>query len=149
VDTDRHVKRARLFVDREEVRIGDLAPQFGRQLECTTGTLVLGPSQLVECGVNVEIGQDRDPAKAPVALGELIGEPAIVALAKRDLRRGTARQIGKKDGRVHDVDVNAEFVHVTQARTDVVEFTGLDSGSGANVVPNATDREVPVDEPMA
>ena len=88
VDAQRQVEGAGFFVDREEVRVGDIPVEVEAALEDAAGAVLLRPAQLVHRLFGLKQRQHGRPVKAPVGLRTFLCQPAVVGRGQRPLRFG-------------------------------------------------------------
>ena len=92
MNRDRHVELLRFVVDRIKVRVGEQAIAFDGAQQTAHSAVFFGPANLIQrIGHAEQSAACRTSAGGLVALFPNVAEPAIPALAQRDVDRGRDR----------------------------------------------------------
>ena len=121
VHRDREIEVLRLLVQRHHRRIGEAHPVVLPEQEHRRRTVRLAELELLHRPRHRLHRRHHGPTQAPTRLGGALGDPPVVAAVQRRLGGRAPRGIEQPPRRVHHLCVDAEVVHVAQARPDVDE----------------------------
>ena len=119
VEADGHVQLAGLPVEGKEVGVSHALVVLAVAHEDAAGAVLLGPVQLLQGLVHAHMGEYGSPAQPALAHVMDVRDPAVVASAERKLGFRAAGEGPEEDGGIEDMGVDAELIHVSDARGDV------------------------------
>ena len=142
MDADRQVELLRRLVEREEIGMRQRQIAFQTAHEHAARAVLPAERELRADPVHRLQGGHDDPAEPPAPLRPDVGQPAVVGPDQGRLAAERARDGAQEQGRVEDLDVDPERVHVAQPSRDVGHFARLFRRVETDVAVLAMDHAV-------
>src|ERR1043165_9509142 len=122
MNADRQIEPARGVVQREKVTVTEQPLTFRTAEKNSDGAVFLCSLGFVENLIRAEERYHCDPPQPILRLLPEIAHPAVVTPAELELDLRLLGQRDDEDGWKDDLDIDAELIHMLEARVNVAQF---------------------------
>src|SRR5215510_8058197 len=135
VNTDGQISVHRRLIHREEIRIVQSVVAFDTAKKNSRGTVPFRAFDFLHGLFDRSQGRNNHPAQTIFTVSAGATHKAVVGATQRDVQLGVVRKIDQEQGRVHDLSLDAEPVHIGKSGG----YIGDLSTANTNVIARGLD----------